>query len=222
MKYSLIILLFISYKSFSQITDEAVLKNCNITFKKFIPKNYKIIDTASSDFNRDGRPDIVLVIELKEQKDKQRGIIVLEGISNGHKINTTALKALRCKDCGGIFGDPYNDISFKGNVLILSHYGGSSWRWSESFTFRYQNKQWQLIGLSSIYYHNIGCGDDCDVSMCSSTQKDINLSTQKAHYTTTKDGTCIVDKDEWKKIKVTQKPLLQSFDSEVDYFGLYK
>lgn len=222
MKYSLIVLLFISYGSFSQITDEVVLKNCNTTFKKYLPKNYTVFDTATSDFNKDGKIDVALVIEAKNQKEKQRGIIILEATTNNYKINTTALKALRCKDCGGIFGDPYNGILFKANVLTLSHYGGSAWRWSESFVFRYQNKQWQLIGLSSIYYHNSGCDEGCDVSMCSLTEKDINLSTQKAHYTTTKDGTCIVDKDEWKKIKVTQRPLLQNFDSEINYFNWYK
>ncbi len=223
MKYLFLLLLFIGYKGFAQIDDESILKSCNTLFKKYLPKNYIVFDTANSDFNKDGKMDIVLVIEAKEQKEKPRGVIVLEGTGkDGYKINTIALRAMKCKDCGGVYGDPYSGISFRGNVLTLDHYGGSAWRWSDSFVFRYQNKQWQLIGLSFISYHSMGCDEGCDISMCSLMEKDINLSTQKAHFTNTKDGTCIIDKDYWKKIKVLKKPLLQNFDSEVDYFNWYK
>jgi hypothetical protein len=222
MKSIFFILLITPFFATAQISDAAVLNNCNKLFKSYLPKNYTIIDTAKGDFNEDKKTDIVLVIEAKEQSDKQRGVIILEGYNTTYKVNTIALKALRCKQCGGAFGDPYDGISFKENIVTLSDYGGSSWRWSESFVFRYQNKAWQLIGLSSMYFHVTGCDENCDVSMCGLIEKDINLSTQKAHYTTTKDDTCVIDKDEWKKIKVTQKTLLQNFNSEADYFDLYK
>jgi hypothetical protein len=222
MKIFFFLLSILPLVGFAQITDYTVLQNCNTKFKKYLPKNYTIIDTANGDFNKDGKVDVVFVIEDKEQKDKQRGVIILEGLTTEYKLNTIALKVIKCEHCSGIYGDPYNGISFKGNVLTFNHYGGSAWRWSDSFVFRYQNKQWQLIGLSFISYHSMGCEESCDISMCSLTQKDINLSTQKAHFITTKDGTCILDKDYWRKIKVTTKPLLQNFDSGVDYFSLYK
>lgn len=40
-----------------------------------------------------------------------------------------------CKDCGGIYGDPYAGISFAQDTLKLEHYGGSNWRWAVTHAF---------------------------------------------------------------------------------------
>jgi hypothetical protein len=222
MKYYLIFLLCIATKIQAQNIDEQAIKNCNQIFAKFIPKNYTVLDSAQSDFNKDGLIDISLVIEKKNDDEIERGILILQKNKIGYILNTINKTALYCKNCGGVFGDPYNGITFNQNVLKLNNYGGSSWRWLNEQTFRYQNGQWQLIGLSYNSFHNIGCEENCDVSACSLTSIDINLSIKKGHYIETDDGKCIPKKDYWKKISFSKKISLQNFNCNTDYFKIIK
>jgi hypothetical protein len=218
MKYYFIFLLFTIVKLQAQNIDDVAIKNCNGLFAKFIPKNYTVLDSAQADFNRDGLIDIVFVIEKRNVDDTERGLLILQKDKMGYTLNTLNKTALYCKTCGGVYGDPYNGITFNNNVLKLHNYGGSSWRWLNEHTFRYQNKQWQLIGMSYNSYHNAACEESCDVSTCSLTSIDVNLSTKKAHYIETEDGKCIPKKDFWKKINFAKKVSLQNFNCNTDYF----
>ena len=38
------------------------------------------------------------------------------------------------------------------NILIVSHYGGSAWRWSITDKFRFQDNDWYLIGETKNSY----------------------------------------------------------------------
>ena len=66
-------------------------------------------------------------------------------------------------------GDPFEGIEIKNGILIINHWGGSSWKWSLSDKYRFQNNQFQLIG------HTSNCGKPCEYWM----NCDFNISTGK-------------------------------------------
>jgi hypothetical protein len=218
MKYILALLFFPIIHSQAQILDATEQKNCEIKFAKFLPKKNKIIDTALGDYNKDGKIDVVIVTEEKGNANKNRTLIVLENEGNDYKKIVVTQKVILCVSCGGVFGDPYASISFKGNILTINHYGGSAWRWSKTSTFRFQKNEWQLIGIAESSFHSIGCDNCDDVSLCSMNLKEINFSTKKMHTQESKEGTCKIVKDNWKKMATLPIITLNNFDSEKDYF----
>ncbi len=48
-----------------------------------------------------------------------------------------------------MMGDPFEGIEIKNNVLLISHFGGSSWKWTNVDKYRFQNNQFELIGYTS-------------------------------------------------------------------------
>jgi len=47
-------------------------------------------------------------------------------------------KVIMCRNCGGVFGDPYEGIKITPKGFDLSFYGGSNWRWSYDYQFVYK------------------------------------------------------------------------------------
>jgi hypothetical protein len=55
-------------------------------------------------------------------------------------------------DEGGVFGDPLQGLTLRGNGSVtLSVYGGSSWRWGYTDTFQFRNGKLVVIGQDSSY-----------------------------------------------------------------------
>jgi len=129
-------------------------------FRSFIPNDYDTLDdgVARGDLNKDGIEDIVIVVGSKWEQDENwsekasdsnvapRLLIILFGTDSGYVQIAKKDKAILCKDCGGIFGDPFAGIEINKNVLSINHYGGSNWRWGYTHKFRFQDKDFFLIG----------------------------------------------------------------------------
>jgi hypothetical protein len=213
-----LIILLVSYVANAQMLAADVEQQCEIKFAKFIQKGNDIVDTVQGDYNVDGKVDIVLITEDKKKPEVNRTLIILENTGDNYKLVAKTNKAIMCASCGGVFGDPFADISLKRNILTIDHYGGSSWRWAHTYTFRFQKDEWQLIGISVSSFHNIGCEDCDDVSMCSMTLSEINFSTKKMHVQSTKEGTCKIIKDVWSRLSTVPKVTVQNFDCENNYF----
>jgi hypothetical protein len=217
MKYLLSFLLLPVFAK-AQMLDAEVQKNCEKIFSQFIPKRNVLLDTILGDYNKDGKIDVILVTDEKGNPDKNRTLIVLENSGKNYTQVAKTNKAILCSACGGVFGDPFAEISLNGNVLQINHYGGSSWRWSNTYTFRFQKNEWQLIGIAEFSFHSTGCDNCDDVSMCSMTSKEINFSTKKMHEQKTKEGTCTIIKDVWKKLGKLPFITLLDFDASKSYF----
>lgn len=127
--------------------------------RKFIPEGWLKIDSTIGDFNEDGVKDYALVIidsiNEKVLGDINRSIVIVEGSKSGFKLSGYCDSAILCLGCGGIYGDPYQGIEFRKNILIVNHYGGSAWRWSVTDKFRFQNNDWYLIGETKNSYWNV-------------------------------------------------------------------
>lgn len=225
MKYcfSFFIVCIVYSFSFGQnIADDAVKEKLSQQFKEFLGANERVFDTAAADFNNDGLADLVLVAENTSGEDINRSLLVLSNSSNGFAISARSASAILCKTCGGVFGDPYAGISIYKNVLNIYHYGGSNWRWTNNFTFRFQNNQWEMIGISTDSYFN---ADDCNgegVGTAGQNLKEVNFSTKKVHIIKTKETNCKPTLDKWYTLKSFSKILLKNFDVDKDYFEMLK
>jgi len=67
------------------------------------------------------------------------------------------------------FGDPFQGLAVQRGVVEIQHYGGSRDRWSFTHKYRFQNGQWELIGLE------VGSTDTLDLEHYD--DQDMNLST---------------------------------------------
>lgn len=130
----------------------------------FIERGTKAIALETADLNGDGRGgDFVLVLERsKTKRDKydlpinQRPLLILvRQPDNSLKLAGRNEKAVFCASCGGVFGDPFASIEAGRNTFTVNLYGGSNWRWTESYTFNYsrRDKTWQLIRIESGSFH---------------------------------------------------------------------
>lgn len=204
-----------------------VIPKSGKTIQAFVPKGWFIKDSTKGDFNNDKLEDVVLVLandkeEAENNYDYEcaRPILILQKTKTGYLLSAFSKKGVLCKNCGGVFGDPFESISLKNNVLNINHYGGSAWRWTKNLTFRFQNKKWELIGISEDSYFNAEECGDAGVGNSGRNLSEVNFSTSKMHIIRTTDTNCKPDKDIW--LKFTKKPLinLNQFDIDKNYLPL--
>ena len=204
------------------ISDDAVKEQLTKQFKPFLSSKETVLDTAAADFNKDGLNDLALVVEDTSNEEQNRSLIILSNTQKGFTVAAKSKAAVLCKTCGGVFGDPYAGISLNKTVLNIYHYGGSNWRWTNNFTFRFQNNQWELIGISNDSYFN---ADDCNgegVGTAGQNLKEVNFSTRKVHIIKTKEASCKPFLDKWYVLQSFSKVLLSDFDIDKDYFETLK
>ena len=197
------------------------------TKEAFLPEGYFFLDSAKADFNADGWVDLALVMALKNSQtaeeswksDCQRGLLILERTFNGYKTSGWTPEGVLCSGCGGVFGDPYAGLEFNKQVLNVKHFGGSNWKWTQNYTFRYQGGQWVLIGLTlDNFYGAKACPGE--FGLAGRNLDDVNFSTGKQHVVRTKGMNCAPYKDKWLTF-VKAKPItLNTFRILTNYVPL--
>ena len=166
------------------------LSSLSQSFRSFIPNDYDTIfdGVARGDLNKDGIDDIAMVLGPNWEKNedwRERGadsnaaprlLIILFGKDSAYIQVARSEKAILCKDCGGIFGDPFAGIEINKNVLSINHYGGSNWRWGYTHKFRYQENVFFLIGQTSNSYWSV---ENCEKlnDFAGTKYEDINFIT---------------------------------------------
>ena len=107
---------------------------------------------------------------------------------------------------GGMMGDPFNSLEIKNGLLEIVHFGGSNSKWYLTDKYRYQHKEFELIGVFN------WSGDPCDYWEVI----DYNISTCKIIYSyeeedcDTDEAKIIKSKKETFYYKLKKKPLLQN------------
>ena len=149
----LLIAVFFMTALFGQTKQEKQLSN-------FVPKGFVIFERISGDLNKDGVADCVLIIKgtdkskiIKDQNSEvldrnRRGIVILFNRNNHYEL---ASKNYDCfsseNEDGGVYFAPELSIDInKGNLLI--HYGHVRYGY-RSYSFRFQNSDFELIGFDS-------------------------------------------------------------------------
>ncbi|MFA7445328.1 MAG: hypothetical protein WCY89_05225 [Flavobacteriaceae bacterium] len=138
-----------------------------------IPENYVIIDTISGDLDNDNIKELVAVFDTKKPDEEYESVpreLRIYKFENGSWVEwKKSEQALHGSRDGGMMGDPYVGIEIKNGILLISHYGGSSWKWGHTDKYRFQNDDFFLIGYES------NSGRLCDYWL----NVDFNLSTGK-------------------------------------------
>ncbi len=149
-------------------------------FAKHIPENYAILKSAYGDLNQDGILDVILVLNrIGEDTLVPVGIdytprplmLFLKNADGNYTLARRNDNAVYCYDCGGIFGDPFYEVTIENGAFTIYHYGGSSWRWTRDLTFKYnKNEQDWFLHREELTSFSVFEPDDVDTTI--NTTKD--------------------------------------------------
>ncbi len=120
-----------------------------------IPAGWHLLDNhqhvmAEGDLNKDGIPDVAMVIERAEGGlEAPRSLLIAFGTNeNTYSLSILAEHVILSAGEGGVFGDPFSGLSIDRGSVVVSDYGGSSTKWYHTYRFRFQDKDWYLIGAT--------------------------------------------------------------------------
>lgn len=205
----------------------------------FVPKNWRIIEQAEGDLNKDKKSDIVLIIEDTNPDNifqnenlgssiiniNPRYLLVLFKTEKGYELkelNKTFLPTEGDLE-STCLADPLMDggIDFKNGCIVLAlNYWMSCGSWytgTNTYTFRYQKNEFELIGFDSLDFHRAS-GE--------MTETSINFSTKKMSHTTggnmfgeDGDGNEIKseEKVEWKSFKIDKLKNLKELKTPLEW-----
>ena len=126
----------------------------------FVPEGWEILDSVELDFNEDGIPDYVGVLEAAmidkggywTYQDDPRILFAAAGDgAGGYRLDFQDINLIRTRGEGGVFGDPYEPLTAEGTSFTTHAYGGSAWRWAEDYTYTYRGGTWYLTSSEIIY-----------------------------------------------------------------------
>jgi hypothetical protein len=230
----ILLLLFITSGFFAASQNNSLLINISgRNSNDFLPAGWKIIDSAQGDLNKDSLPDQAFIIENTDRKN----FVKNDGMGGDTlNVNPRILLVLfkekttdnyRLVGQNNAFIPPPNDtlspclvdplaetegITIKNGVLGLHfQYWLSCGSWFTSnhdYLFRYQNKQFELIGFNSMEFHRAS-GEMSEYS--------INFSTKKLSHTeggNMFEETITKPKTTWKKFTIPKPLSLENMDGD--------
>jgi hypothetical protein len=137
-----------------------------------IPDNYSIVDSVSGDLDKDSFKELVVAYNTGPENEIDgvpRELVIYKLKNNKWTEWKRSSQALYGSRDGGMMGDPFGEIEIENGILLISQYGGSSWKWGFTDKYRFQDGGFYLIGYSSI------AGKHCEYWK----DVDFNLSTGK-------------------------------------------
>ena len=131
--------------------------------RPFVHKGLIPIAIETGDLNKDGRKDHILVVSEPvdenaawEEGAGERSVMILVREPGGElRLAGRNDLVVLCRNCGGVFGDPFAGVSIRGSSFTVNNYGGSNDRWSYSYTFAYSRRDstWQLVRVEDESFH---------------------------------------------------------------------
>lgn len=229
-----ITILFISNNLLGQ-----TISNSGNTIQDFVPKEWKIYEQVEGDLNKDKKADVVLIIENTNPDNifqneslgssiintNPRYLLVLFKTEKGYELkelNKTFIPTEGDME-STCLADPMMDggIGIKnGSIVLALNYWMSCGSWytgTNTYTFRFQKNEFELIGFDSQDFHRAS-GE--------MTQTSINFSTKKMSHTTggnmfgeDGDGNEIKseEKVEWKSFKIDKLKNLKDLKTPLEW-----
>ncbi len=172
-----------------------------------------VLAEVYGDLDKDKIEEKVVVKELNEEGEfgKKRELSIFKRKGKQWNLMVTSKTAISESQAGGMMGDPFEEIIIKKGILVISHSGGSSWKWNTTEKYRYQNNQFELIGYNSFY------GKLCEYW----SDFDYNVSTGKIIYSKEyencdEEGNQIMEKEEKEVFfnKLKKMPTIHKSDTQ--------
>ena len=183
----------------------------------FIPNNWKLLDSAQGDLNKDKQTDLALILQYKDSisivnKDddsivtQPRILIILlyDPTTNQYQLVEKSNSFILYHDDPNM-EDPYQDISINSGILKIDFsffmFSGGWGMYHNSYKFRFQDTSFVLIGADESYVHR-ATGESEDRSY--------NFLTKKVKVST---GTISSDKQKviWRTIDLKEQKTLKTF-----------
>jgi hypothetical protein len=161
----------------------------------FIPKDWKVIQEAYGDLNKDSIDDAALAIEYtgEQEADDERPrslIILFQDKSHRYTQATRADHILLGSESGGTLGDPFSSMEIKRNVLRIDFEGGSREKWTTTHRYRYNKDNYfsvigatyslEDMGATTTYDYNLSNGNII-ITTKDATNKAKNKTVNKSH-----------------------------------------
>lgn len=128
-----------------------------IRLTDFIPQDWELMDSVELDYNEDGIPDYVGVLEhiwKEDDGDYMLSPRILFAVysegQNRYCLDFWDVNLIRARSEGGVFGDPYLPLTEEGKSFTTHAYGGSAWKWSEDYTYTCEDGTWYLTASKEI------------------------------------------------------------------------
>lgn len=140
-----------------------------------VPQGYQLIESTKGDLDKDGIEELVVAYNMGDEDEvngTDRELIIYKLDHESWVMWKKSNSAILNSRDGGMMGDPLEEIAIENGILLISHFGGSSWKWGYTDKYRYQNNDFQLIGHTSNY------GKVCEYW----AEIDFNLSTGQIIY----------------------------------------
>ncbi|MFM7022584.1 MAG: hypothetical protein ACKOXB_06360 [Flavobacteriales bacterium] len=114
------------------------------------------IASAYGNLDKDTAKEKVEVVDIDsvEERGFIRELRIFKKDNNEWKLWYSSGNAIMASGEGGVRGDPFQGIEIKKGILLIYHEGGSSWMWSHTHKYRFQNSDFYLIGVSNSFGKN--------------------------------------------------------------------
>ena len=114
--------------------------------KRFVEPGTRLVSVDRADLNGDGTQDYLVVLQRGDATGT-RPLLISAATRPAHSRSEAQELIVGCADCGGMMGDPLQEIVVRNKGFTVSNAGGSTDRWANSFTFAYsrRDKTWQLV-----------------------------------------------------------------------------
>lgn len=191
------------------------------THTGFVPQNWKLLDHAAGDLNKDKIPDYAMVLEYNryitayeytsydtlKTVSKPRILAIAFGKKDGtYALAQTSNTFILTSDTLDYMDDPFSDITIAGGVLKIEfqlfHTMGSWYVTNTKYIFRYQDQQFALIGADNNSFHR-ATHDYEDYSF--------NFSTKKWSLTTGSDNSAQKPVVKWHTLSLPRLQNLKTF-----------
>lgn len=136
------------------------------SLQPFVAEDHSLLTLKRADLNGDGLEDILIVTQESgaaadpaDAEVIERGLrtltILLRDKAGTYAVAATNAKVVFCETCGGVFGDPFNDVTVKPKDFTVHLYGGSNWRWGYDYRFSYSriDQAWELVKVTETSFH---------------------------------------------------------------------
>ena len=115
--------------------------------KPFIEPGSRLASFGAADMNGDGTQDYVVVLQRDDEDGTRPLLIIGREKSGALRLLKRNDRIVGCESCGGMMGDPFQELVVKNKGFSVSNAGGSRLRWTNSFEFKYsrRDRTWQLV-----------------------------------------------------------------------------